>query len=106
VRRVWERYGGEALISETAHVGDRRAPWLREVAAEAEGLLDAGVPLRGVCLYPILGMQEWHAREQWTRMGLWDLVPQSPTLARLPYAPAIEALADAQRLEGRQGRRT
>ena len=34
VRSVWERYGGEIMITETSHVGDMRGAWLREVAAE------------------------------------------------------------------------
>lgn len=101
IGQVWERYGGDVLISETSHVGDMRPVWLRELAGEAEALLDAGVPLGGVCLYPILGMPEWHARDEWTRMGLWDLVPQSPTLARIPYEPALAALREAQHLEAR-----
>jgi hypothetical protein len=104
VRSVWERYGREVLISETSHVGDMRAAWLRDVATEADALLDDGVPLAGVCLYPILGMPEWHAREQWTNMGLWDLVPQSPTLGRVPHEPMMAALNEAQRLERRAAR--
>ncbi|RIL06142.1 MAG: glycoside hydrolase [Proteobacteria bacterium] len=100
VRNVWKRYGGDVLVTETSHVGELRPGWLRAVAEEAEALLRERVPLRGVCLYPILGMPEWHERGVWARMGLWDLVPQSPTLARLPYAPMLEALRDAQRLEG------
>ena len=101
VRHVWARYGTDVAITETSHVGDRRAPWLREIAGECAALLDDGVPLRGLCLYPILGMPEWHARDEWARMGLWDLVPQSPTLARIPCVDAIEALHEAQRLESR-----
>ena len=31
------------------------------VAAECEMLLEEGVPVCGVCLYPILGMPEWHS---------------------------------------------
>jgi len=35
-------------------------------------------------------------------MGLWDLVPQSPTLGRVAYLPMLEALREAQqRLEAR-----
>jgi beta-glucosidase/6-phospho-beta-glucosidase/beta-galactosidase len=97
VSDVWKRYGTDVVISETGHVGDQRPHWLRHVAAEAEALLEGGVPLRGVCLYPILGMPEWHARDQWTRMGLWDLVQQSPALAREVYPPMLEALRAAQR---------
>jgi hypothetical protein len=101
VRRAWRRYRRDVLIAETSHVGGRRASWLRELGVEAEALLDEGVPLRGVCLYPVLGMPEWHARDQWAEMGLWDLFPQSPTLARRPHAAALAALKEAQRLEGR-----
>lgn len=105
VRSVWERYGGELLITETSHAGEMRPVWLRELAAECEVLLDEGVPLRGVCLYPILGMPEWHTPTEWARMGLWDLIPQSPTLGRIPCAPMLEALREAQRLERRLKRR-
>jgi hypothetical protein len=101
VRTVHERYGGDVVISETGHIDALRAPWLRSVACEAEALLDADVPLRGVCLYPILGMPEWHARDQWTRMGLWDLVARDGALVRELHAPMWRELAAAQRLERR-----
>jgi hypothetical protein len=97
VRTVHARYGGPLAITETAHVDDGREPWLDELADEAAAVLAKGIPLAGVCLYPVLGMPEWHDRAQWTRMGLWDLVPASPTLARRPHAPSLAALARAQR---------
>jgi hypothetical protein len=102
VDEVWQRYGLDVAISETAHVGDARAGWLNELADEAEALLDAGVPLGGICLYPILGMPEWHQRERWTRMGLWDVAP--PGLARELHRPSFQALCRAQRLEARRAR--
>ncbi len=74
VRLAWQRYGGEIMITETAHVGDKRGEWLLQVAADCEALLWERVPLRGVCLYPILGMPEWHENDVWTPMGLWDPV--------------------------------
>jgi hypothetical protein len=99
VRSVWERYGAEMLITETSHVDEMRAIWLRELTQEVEGLLREKIPLRGVCLYPILGMPEWHFREQWTQMGLWELVKDGQTLRRDLYTPMLEALQAAQRLE-------
>jgi beta-glucosidase/6-phospho-beta-glucosidase/beta-galactosidase len=92
VRTVWNRYGHEMLITETSHVGDMRPSWIAELASEARTVRLDGIPLQGVCLYPILGMPEWHAQDEWTRMGLWDLIPQSPTLARVPHEPAMAAL--------------
>ena len=99
LRRVWHRYGAEILVTETSHVDEMRPFWLNVVAHECEKLLNEGVPLRGVCLYPVLGMPEWHDPTIWTRMGLWDLVPQGDTLHREIYSPMLDALRAAQRLE-------
>lgn len=99
VRHVWERYGGDLLITETAHIDDMRPVWLEYVARESEALLEQGVPLRGVCLYPILGMPEWHAQHIWTPMGLWDIVQHPSRLYREVCQPMLHALRRAQRLE-------
>ncbi len=99
LRQVWRRYGGEFLVTETSHVDDMRPIWLRTLADECETLLDEGIPLRGVCLYPILGMPEWHEQTMWARMGLWDLAARGGELVREPYPPMWDALREAQRLE-------
>jgi hypothetical protein len=91
IRSVWDRYGGDILITETSHVGEMRPVWLREAAAEANLLLESGIPLRGITLYPILGMPEWHDRETWTLMGLWDP-------GRQLFTPMLSALKKAQQL--------
>lgn len=93
VRTVWDRYGHDFMISETAHVGDSRAPWLLEVAQQSDLMLKEGMPLLGVCLYPILGMPEWHEPDIWTPMGLWDPVcHREPAGQRLICQPMLEAL--------------
>lgn len=99
VRSVWERYGGELLISETAHKDEMRPHWMRELAAECEAVLEEGIPLRGACLYPILGMPEWHAQHEWTRMGLWDCDATRECLQRRICDSMLEALSDAHRLD-------
>ena len=99
LRSVWRRYGGEFLLTETAHVDDMRPIWMHSLADACEELLDAGIPLRGACLYPVLGMPEWQDRATWTRMGLWDLVDREGTLVRERYEPMHDALRVAQRLE-------
>jgi hypothetical protein len=52
--------------------------------------------LAGICLYPVLGMPEWHDRERWTRMGLWDLEHGPSGLRRARHVAALDALARAQ----------
>lgn len=97
---VWKRYGREVMITETSHVGDNRGPWLREVIDACHALLQQRAPLRGACLYPILGMPEWHDRDQWTPMGLWDpLCHRDPGAGRLLCEPMAEALQGAGPLE-------
>lgn len=99
VRDVHRRYGGDLLITETAHVDDMRPKWLEYVADETEVLLHEGVPLRGVCLYPILGMPEWHEQSKWTQMGLWELSHCENGLERVICEPMLQALKKAQRIE-------
>lgn len=101
LRGVARRYGGDILITETAHVDDMRPIWMNSLADCCEQLLEEGVPVRGACLYPILGMPEWHDRATWTRMGLWDLELVNGTLRRVPYDPLHDALRHAQRLESK-----
>jgi beta-glucosidase/6-phospho-beta-glucosidase/beta-galactosidase len=100
IETVYKRYGGEILITETSHAEERRAPYLRYVTDECVKVLERGIPLRGICLYPILGMPEWHSPEEWTRMGLWDLLPVEDRLERVLYEPMCEELKVARgRLE-------
>jgi hypothetical protein len=100
VRSVCQRYSNEVMITETAHIGDQRAAWLLEVAKESEALLLQGMPLRGVCLYPILGMPEWHEPDVWTPMGLWDPVCHREAVGeRLICAPMHEALQSVRHVD-------
>jgi hypothetical protein len=102
VRSAWVRYGAPIVITETSALGEERARWLHELSIMAEELLDEGVELEGICLYPILGMPEWHDRNQWARMGLWDLEREQNVLQRKTCAPMLAALRSAQRRQSRQ----
>lgn len=105
VRAAYRRYGAEVVITETSALGEARAPWIHELSEMAEQLLDEGVKLGGICLYPILGMPEWHARDQWTRMGLWDLEHEQEVLERKVCAPMLAALRVAQQRKLRHAAR-
>lgn len=98
ISSVAARYPGNPIIvTETSHVGSRRSGWIEHVADEAEILLKRGIPLKGICLYPILGMPEWHAPAVWTHMGLWDLVQTNGHLERVCHEPMLASLRAAQR---------
>jgi beta-glucosidase/6-phospho-beta-glucosidase/beta-galactosidase len=95
VHKVWTRYGTDIVISETSHWGEHRARWIGELAREAQCLIESGVPLRGVCLYPIIGMFDWHMPQRWLPMGLWDCDP-ARRMRRVIDRPMLKALAVAQ----------
>ena len=101
---VWQRYGHEMLVTETSEVNESRPVWLRELTREVSTVLAEGMRLHGICLYPILGMPEWHARNEWTQMGLWELRHGDNRLERVLHEPMMEALREAQWLEEHQAR--
>jgi beta-glucosidase/6-phospho-beta-glucosidase/beta-galactosidase len=104
VREVYHRYGRPIVISETSHVGVGRAEWIREMTDEITLALDSGVPIQGVCLYPILDRFEWDNPSHWHNSGLWDLVAEPDgTLRRVINADYVDMLRTCQRrLESRR----
>ena len=46
-------------MAETSCEGDRRASWFRHVAEEVREALRMGLPVEGVCLYPVLSHPGW-----------------------------------------------
>lgn len=71
LRLVFERYGRPMVVAETGHFGRGRADWLEDIAAEARRASALGLPLLGVCLYPLLDRPDWNEPERWHRSGVW-----------------------------------
>jgi beta-glucosidase/6-phospho-beta-glucosidase/beta-galactosidase len=96
---VWERYHKPFFIAETSHFGSGRARWIREIGCEVCQALRRGIPVGGVCLYPILDRYDWENPNHWHNSGLWDLerLPDG-TLKRILNAEYIEALKEAQQM--------
>lgn len=95
---VVRRYGQPMLLSETSHGPEHREAWLADVADEAGRALAAGVPLLGICVYPILGMPKWHNRADWERMGAWEIVNEGDRWERRPVLAVLDGLLAANRL--------
>ena len=68
------RYNRPLAIGETSHFGMGRSVWIREVADDVRRARAAGVPLEGVCLYPIIDRPDWDNADHWHNSGLWDCV--------------------------------
>lgn len=56
---VYARYNRPLLIAETGTEGERRAAWFNDIACEAAAARAAGIPVEGICLYPIIDHIGW-----------------------------------------------
>lgn len=92
-----ERYRRPMFIGETSHVGEGRAEWIRELTDEVCLAMRAGVPLEGICLYPIIDRFDWDDPGHWHNSGLWDLVREPDgTYRRVLCTPYAQELARCQ----------
>jgi hypothetical protein len=87
-----ERYRRPLFVAETSSSGDDRSRWLSGIYSECLRAMRAGVDLHGICLYPILGMDDWHSGE-YRAMGLWDCDRDG---RRAPHQPLMETLRTLQ----------
>ena len=55
----YARYARPVYVSETGTEGDRRADWLGYIAGEVARARARGVPVEGICLYPIANHRGW-----------------------------------------------
>ena len=55
----YDRYRKPMFIAETGIEDDTRPAWLRYMCNEVYGAIAAGVPVQGICLYPILNHPGW-----------------------------------------------
>jgi beta-glucosidase/6-phospho-beta-glucosidase/beta-galactosidase len=101
---VYDRYRRPLFVGETSHIGVGRAAWLRETAAELWSAHDAGIPLEGVCLFPIIDRMDWNDENHWHNSGLWDLSKTpSGVLERVLNAEYAQELEHSQALLARCG---
>jgi glycosyltransferase involved in cell wall biosynthesis len=56
---TYARYARPLFVAETGIEGGRRAAWFRYVTAEVARARRRGVPMEGICLYPIADHRGW-----------------------------------------------
>ena len=96
LREAYRRYNRPFALTETSHPGIDRPLWWRMIAEECAAVRRAGLPLWGVCLYPIIDRPDWDHLDEWHQSGLWDADLGRPGPARLLHQPSAEALREAQ----------
>ena len=96
LRSAYQRYQRPFALTETSHPGVDRPLWLRMIAEECAAVLREGLPLQGICLYPLIDRPDWDHPDQWHQSGLWDADLAQPGPARVLHQPSAEALRQAQ----------
>ncbi|HET9711615.1 MAG TPA: hypothetical protein VFP64_07030 [Pyrinomonadaceae bacterium] len=92
---VYERYRRPIFIAETGIEGDTRPSWLRYIGQEARAAAASGVPLEGLCLYPIIDYPGW-GDDRHCYSGLWGYADDDGR--REIYEPLAGELAHQQQL--------
>ena len=94
---VHHRYRRPLVVSETSHPKEDRPLWAGMIAEECCAALTAGLPLAGVCWYPLVDRPDWDHLEDWHQAGIW--APEDPAagrFARVAHAPTLAAVRRAQ----------
>ncbi len=68
---TYRRYRRPLLITETGAEGSARAAWFHYVCDEVREAIRRGVPVQGVCLYPVVSFPAWDDERQ-RQFGLFS----------------------------------
>jgi hypothetical protein len=94
---TFERYGKPLFLAETGSEGSARPAWLHYVAGEVRDAMRRGVPIEGVCIYPIASFPGWDDFRH-TDVGLFSRPSSSGE--RQVYEPLAEELRRQRALFG------
>ena len=97
IEGLYRRYQRPICIGETSHFGSGRARWIREIGDEIAAAIRNGIPIEGVCLYPVIDRPDWEDANHWHNSGLFDFTHDPDgTLRRVLNAEYAGALREAQ----------
>lgn len=92
---VYERYKRPLFIAETGTEDEDRALWLRYICDEVRKAQTFGVPVQGICWYPILNHPGWDDNRH-CHNGLWDYCDTAG--CREIYAPLAAEIKHQQKI--------
>jgi beta-glucosidase/6-phospho-beta-glucosidase/beta-galactosidase len=92
IQEFHARYQRPIFIAETGVEGDSRPGWLAYVCSEVRHAIDLGIPVEGICLYPIVNHPGW-LDDRHCQNGLFDYADESGV------RPVFEPLARELRFQ-------
>ncbi|HEX2533039.1 MAG TPA: amine oxidase, partial [Chitinophagaceae bacterium] len=88
---AWKRYGIPVVLSETGHFGEDRAAWMELITEDCIAALRQGVPLRGICIYPVLDRPDWDFPQKLIPCGIWSYNSLKERSTEEDYLARVEA---------------
>jgi hypothetical protein len=73
LEEIWLRYRRPVFVGETSHFGAGRVKWIAEIAEEVLRARCSGVPVEGLCIYPVIDRPDWEDSNHWHHAGVWDM---------------------------------
>lgn len=102
----YQRYKRPIVLTETSHSQEHRPNWIEYIGNEVSKTIEAGIPLLGICLYPIIDRPDWDFPETWHGAGLWDMeLVNGLGKDRKLYLPYAEELKRVQKQVARSIKR-
>ena len=95
LKEIYERYRRPLFIAETGIEDQARPAWLRYIGYEVRRAIREGVPVYGLCLYPIVNHPGWED-DRHCHNGLWDYPDAAGN--REIYEPLARELESQQQL--------
>jgi beta-glucosidase/6-phospho-beta-glucosidase/beta-galactosidase len=92
---VHQRYKRPLFVAETSIEGEGRPAWLRYVCEEVRAAIRLGVPVHGICLYPVLSHLGWDD-DRYCANGLFEVETRHGQ--RIVDEPLAAELAQQQAL--------
>ncbi|MBD3581277.1 glycoside hydrolase family 1 protein [Flavobacterium selenitireducens] len=96
---AYARYQKPMFLSETGHFGIGRVEWLSEILAECHKAIRAGVPLLGMCIYPVIDRPDWDDLSVYFDCGIYDL---DRNKNRIPHEGSLKTILLMQKMIGHQ----
>jgi beta-glucosidase/6-phospho-beta-glucosidase/beta-galactosidase len=93
LQEVYERYQRPIFLAETGSEDEIRPEWLRYIMSEVYDVMNANIPIEGICLYPIFCHPGWDD-DRHCHNGLWDYADGHG--AREIYQPLADELQRQQ----------
>ncbi len=100
LEEVWNRYRRPIFVSETGTEDDERADWFNYISHEVVAARESGIPVHGICWYPILNHPGWEDDRHCCN-GLLDYPDEQGH--RSVYHPLAEAIISFQNSQAVHG---